>query len=135
MARPDFRHLQGIRSGALWAAPAEHPFPFSRQDVLTTVESCFGETSTDDMDDVDVDDMIHHHPTWGSLQAFVLRPSLGTYRKSGECMVWPQCGSAFQIFIANGYLLLPRMLNPILYEVRTHQIRDRPPLLFIQKGT
>ncbi|XP_074834081.1 olfactory receptor 52R1-like [Carettochelys insculpta] len=41
----------------------------------------------------------------------------------------------FHIFIANAYLLVPPMLNPIIYGLRTRQIRDRLLQLFTHKGT
>nr|XP_006119638.1 olfactory receptor 52R1-like [Pelodiscus sinensis] len=41
----------------------------------------------------------------------------------------------FQVFIANVYLLVPPMLNPIIYGVRTKQIRDRLLQFFAHKGT
>ncbi|EMP40916.1 Olfactory receptor 52M1 [Chelonia mydas] len=40
----------------------------------------------------------------------------------------------FQVLIGNMYLLLPPVLNPIIYGVRTKQIRDRLLQLFTHKG-
>ncbi|XP_067414698.1 olfactory receptor 52E2-like [Emydura macquarii macquarii] len=41
----------------------------------------------------------------------------------------------FHVITANMYLLLPPMLNPIIYGVRTKQIRDRLLHLLTHKGT
>ncbi|KAM7179366.1 olfactory receptor 52M1-like [Macrochelys suwanniensis] len=41
----------------------------------------------------------------------------------------------FHVLIASVYLLMPPMLNPIIYGVRTKQIRDRLLQLFTHKGT
>nr|XP_005310527.1 olfactory receptor 52M1-like [Chrysemys picta bellii] len=41
----------------------------------------------------------------------------------------------FHVLIASVYLLIPPMINPIIYGVRTKQIRDRLLRLFTHKGT
>ncbi|XP_032636764.1 olfactory receptor 52M1-like [Chelonoidis abingdonii] len=44
-------------------------------------------------------------------------------------------GQHFHILIASIYLLMPPTLNPIIYGVRTKQVRDRLLRLFTHKGT
>ncbi|CAM5073012.1 unnamed protein product [Natator depressus] len=41
----------------------------------------------------------------------------------------------FHVLMSNMYLLVPPMLNPIIYGAKTQEIRDRLLQLFIQKGT
>ncbi|CAM4336516.1 unnamed protein product [Lepidochelys olivacea] len=40
-----------------------------------------------------------------------------------------------RVFMANMYLLVPPMLNPIIYGAKTQEIRSRLLQLFLQKGT
>ncbi|XP_077697466.1 olfactory receptor 52H1-like [Eretmochelys imbricata] len=41
----------------------------------------------------------------------------------------------FHVLMSNMYLLVPPMLNPIIYGAKTQEIRDRLLQLFLQKGT
>ncbi|EMP41653.1 Olfactory receptor 52B2 [Chelonia mydas] len=41
----------------------------------------------------------------------------------------------FHVLMSNMYLLVPPMLNPIIYGAKTQEIQDRLLQLFIQKGT
>ncbi|XP_030403004.1 olfactory receptor 51E1-like [Gopherus evgoodei] len=48
--------------------------------------------------------------------------------------ICPNVPLHFNVLIANLYVLLPPMINPIIYGVKTKQIRDRLLWLFTNKG-
>ncbi|XP_065275886.1 olfactory receptor 52K1-like [Emys orbicularis] len=48
---------------------------------------------------------------------------------------WHNVALHFHILMANMHLLVPPMLNPIIYGARTQQIRDKLLQLFTHKGT